>query len=73
MGDQKLTNVLTVLDLSRNQLLILKREYLYDLANRGLRHKPLHIELLLADHIVSNEELFNEFDGVTFFQSDFEK
>lgn len=60
----------TVLDCNRKQLLTLKRIYL---AASPLNHRrvPLRLAMAFADHLVSDEEIYNEFDGVTFTPQDF--
>lgn len=60
----------TVLDCDRKQLLILKRLYLAQLPF-SQRMIPLRLAMPLADHLVSDEEIYNEFDGVVFMPEDF--
>jgi hypothetical protein len=60
----------TVLDCDRKQLLILKRLYLAQLP-LSQRMIPLRLAMPLADHLVSDEEIYNEFDGVIFTPQDF--
>jgi hypothetical protein len=60
----------TVLDCDRKQLLILKRLYLAQLP-LSQRMLPLRLALPLADKLVSDEEIYNQFDGVIFMPYDF--
>lgn len=60
----------TVLDCDRNQLRILKRLYLAQLPF-SQRLMPLRLALPLADHLISDEEIYDEFDGVIFMPQDF--
>jgi len=59
-----------VLDCDRKQLLILKRLYLAQLPF-SQRRLPLWLALPLADHLISDEEICNEFDGMFFMPEDF--
>lgn len=60
----------TVLDCNKKQLLILKRLYLTSLP-LPRRRVPLCFAMVLANRLVSDEEICNEFDGVTFTPQDF--
>lgn len=60
----------TVLDCDRNQLLILKRLYLVQLPF-SQRRLPLWLALPLANRLVSDDEIYIEFDGVIFMPQDF--
>ena len=60
----------TVLDCNRKQLVILKRLWLTQIPFPR-RLIPLWLALPLADHLVSDEEIYNEFDGVIFMPHDF--
>lgn len=60
----------TVLDCNKKQLLFLKRLYL-TLLPLHRRRVPLRLAMALADRLVSDEEIYNQFDGVTFTPQDF--
>ena len=60
----------TVLDCDRKQLLILKRLYLAQLPFTQ-RRLPLWLAMPLANHLISDEKIYNEFDGMFFLPEDF--
>ena len=60
----------TVLDCNKKQLLILKRLYLTSLP-LPRRRMPLRLAMAFADRLVSDEEIYNQFDGVIFTPQDF--
>lgn len=61
---------MSVQELSRDQLVCLKQAFLTDqLDQRG--ESPSWGELAEADDIISDEEVFVEFEGVSFTSDDF--
>lgn len=61
----------TVYECTRAQLLELKREYLCKLADRDLREEPSWYDMANADDLVSDDTIFDEYDGYCFTADDF--
>ena len=61
----------TVTDLSREELIELKQDYLIQLANTGEIDDPSWAELADADKIVPDEVIIDYWDGVIFTEDDF--
>ena len=60
-----------VQDLTRDQLVQVKQNWLVWLANEGLIEDPSWDDLANADSIVSDDEIFAECEGVEFVPDDF--
>lgn len=62
---------MAVTELSREQLIELKQDYLCRLADCGERPEPSWMEIAEADSIVPDSEIFSDCEGVYFVPDDF--
>ncbi len=61
---------MTVKELTQAQLLALKQAYLMERLDREENRCPSWGELADADELVSDEEVFSEYEGVMFSEDD---
>ena len=66
-------------DLSRDQLIELKQNYFTQLADEGSYaevlnvdyNEPSYLDIAMADEIVPDDVIFNNYDGICFVNDDF--
>lgn len=70
---------MTVQDLNRDQLAELKCSYYFELVNEGIfgeiigrdYDEPSYYDLAFVDDIVSDEFIFERYEGISFVEDDF--
>lgn len=60
-----------VRELTRDQLVELKGNFLCEIADRRIGESPSYYELANADSIVTDEDVFAFYDGIDFVPEDF--
>ena len=60
-----------VTELNREQLTKLKQDYLIRLVNEGVREEPSWEEMSMVDELVTDEVIFEKYEGIDFVEEDF--